>query len=147
MEIRFTTCDDADFLSLVVLLDADLAEKDGDDHAFYAQFNKPVGLDPLVAYSDGKAVACGAIKELQPGVAEIKRMFTLPEYRGQGVASRLLVALEERARSKGFRECWLETGMKQVDAVALYRKNGYAVIPNYGPYEGVAYSICFRKVL
>ncbi|UMY64337.1 MULTISPECIES: GNAT family N-acetyltransferase [unclassified Flavobacterium] len=147
MEIRSTTCADADFLSLVVLLDADLAEKDGDDHAFYAQFNKPIGLDPLVAYHDGKAVACGAIKEIQPGVAEVKRMFTLPDYRGQGVATRLLTALEERARANGFRECWLETGKKQVDAVALYRKSGYTVIPNYGPYEGVDDSICFRKEL
>lgn len=147
MEIRHTDCDDSDFLDLMKLLDADLAEKDGDDHAFYAQFNRPAGLDPLVGYVDGNAVAIGAIKEIAPGVAEVKRMFTLPEYRGKGYASQILSALEERAKACGLSECRLETGKKQVDAIALYLKNGYIVIPNYGQYEGVEDSVCFRKLL
>jgi len=147
MEIRPTTSDNPDFLSLVALLDADLAEKDGDDHAFYHQFNKPAGLDPVVGYVDGKAVACGAIKGIEAGVAEIKRMFTLPEYRGKGLATQILAALEKMAREQGFMECWLETGEKQVDAIALYRKNGYVVMPNYGQYQGVDNSICFQKML
>lgn len=147
MEIYRTTSDNADFLELTTLLDADLAEKDGDDHAFYAQFNKPEGLDPVVGYLDEKPVACGAIKKIGDGVAEIKRMFTRPEHRGKGIATKILATLEEMARQQGFRECWLETGNKQTDAIALYRKNGYVVMPNYGQYQGVADSICFRKIL
>jgi len=39
----------------------------------------------------------------------------------------------------------LETGKKQIDAIALYTKNGYHIIPNYGQYAGVEYSLCFEK--
>lgn len=147
MELRHADCDDPDFLALVRLLDADLAEKDGDEHAFYAQFNKPVGLDVLVGYADGIAVSCGALRKLTEQTAEIKRMFTLPDYRGRGLATQMLVALEAMARQGGFSECVLETGNKQVDAIGLYHKNGYEVISNYGPYVGVENSVCFRKTL
>ncbi len=135
-----------DFVQLVGRLDADLAERDGQDHPFYAQFNK-INLIKyaLVAYEDGRPAGCGAIKEYDPATMEVKRMYTLPTSRGRGVASRVLAELETWAQELNYRRCILETGKKQVEAVGLYHKSGYAVIPNYGQYAGVDNSICFEK--
>jgi putative acetyltransferase len=139
---------DEEFLTLVRLLDAELAERDGDEHGFYAQFNKPVGLGGVVvAYLDGEAVGCGAFKRYDDGIAEIKRMFTRPEARGKRIAASVLKELESWAGKAGFSECILETGLKQPEAIALYTREGYEVIPNYGQYEGVDNSVCMRKVL
>lgn len=143
-----TDSDNSDFISLVKLLDADLAIRDGSEHAFYAQFNK---IDKIrhvvVCYEDNKAVSCGAIKEYDPETMEVKRMFTLPEFRGKGYASTLLAALESWAKELGYSKCILETGLKQPEAIAVYKKNGYRIIPNYGQYAGIENSVCFEKPL
>jgi GNAT superfamily N-acetyltransferase len=101
----------------------------------------------LVAYDEGLATGCGAIKEYSPGIMEVKRMFTLPSQRGKGIASRILSELEKWAAELRYQKCILETGKKQKEAIALYLKNGYTVIPNYGQYAGVENSICFEKEL
>ena len=143
-----TNSDHQDFIQLVKYLDADLAQRDGKDHSFYAQFNK---IDKIkyvvVAYDDNKPVGCGAIKEYAPGTVEIKRMYTLPESRGKGVASNVLSALEEWAIELDYEKCILETGKKQPEAIRLYEKNGYSVIPNYGQYAEIENSLCFEKHL
>jgi putative acetyltransferase len=141
-----TNAQNPDYTRLIKFLDADLAEKDGDEHAFYAQFNKSDMIrHVLVAYIDEVAVGCGAIKEYQPGVAEVKRMFVSPEARGKGIATQILTELEVWAKELGFKKCILETGKKQVEAIALYQKNSYKIIPNYGQYEGMDNSLCFEK--
>lgn len=143
-----THSDNPDFLKLVRELDKDLAIKDGEDHAFYAQFNKVDKIRyVMVVYDQDQAVACGAIKEYDAETMEIKRMFTDPDHRGRGIASQLLKNLEAWASELGFKKCILETGEKQIDAIALYHKNNYRVIPNYGQYAGVDKSICFEKML
>jgi GNAT superfamily N-acetyltransferase len=143
-----TNSDHHDFIDLVKQLDLYLAEKDGKDHAFYAQFNK---IDKIkfvvIAYDDNTPVSCGALKHYQPGVAEIKRMYTLPEYRGQGVATRILAELETWALELSYSKCILETGKRQPEAVRLYQKNGYTRIPNFGQYAGMTNSVCFEKVI
>lgn len=143
-----TNSGNQDFIDLVKILDVYLAEKDGDDHSFYAQYN---GLDTIkyvvVAYENDKAVGCGAIKEYEPGVMEVKRMFTSPEVRGKGIASKILSELENWASELSYKKCILETGGKQTEAIGLYKKNGYRLIPNYGQYAGVEYSLCFEKEL
>jgi putative acetyltransferase len=143
-----TNSDNQDFIELVKCLDADLAERDGKDHPFYAQFNK---IDKIkfvvVAYEDGKPVACGAIKEFSPEVMEVKRMYTSPESRGKGIASKVLTELENWAFELSYKKCILETGKKQPEAIGLYKKNGYEVIPNYGQYAGIENSVCFEKNL
>jgi GNAT superfamily N-acetyltransferase len=140
--------DDKDFLSLVKLLDAELAVRDGEEHGFYAQFNKPVGLGGVVVARLGsEAVGCGAFKKYGDGVAEIKRMFVRPDARGKRIAAGVLNELEFWAAETGFRECILETGWKQPEAIALYRREGYEVIPNYGQYADMENSVCMRKVL
>jgi GNAT superfamily N-acetyltransferase len=137
-----------DFVRLVSLLDADLAIRDGDDHPFYAQYNK---LDSIkyvvVAYKNGKAAGCGAFKEFAPGIAEVKRMFTVPDFRSQGIASLVLSELEKWARELGYVKCILETGIKQPEAIALYNRSGYSLMDNFGQYTGVANSLCFEKIL
>lgn len=143
-----TTSENQDFVQLVKRLDADLAERDGKDHAFYAQFNKIDKINHVVvAYENGRPVGCGAIKEYAPGTMEIKRMYTLPENRGKGIASKVLVELEAWAAELSYEKCILETGRKQPEAIALYEKNGYRIIPNYGQYAGIENSLCFEKHL
>lgn len=143
-----TNSDHQDFIQLVKHLDADLAERDGKDHSFYAQFNKIDKIKYVViAYDEDKPVGCGAIKEYAPGTMEIKRMYTLPESRGKGIASKVLSALEEWAIELEYEKCILETGKKQPEAIRLYEKNDYSVIPNYGQYAGIENSVCFEKHL
>jgi putative acetyltransferase len=148
VEIVRVSEENEDFLGLVKLLDAELAIRDGEEHGFYAQFNKPVGLGGVVlSYLDGEAVGCGAFKRYEEGVAEIKRMFVRPEARGKRIAASILKELEKWAAESGFREYILETGFKQPEAIALYKREGYEVIPNYGQYAGVENSVCMRKPL
>lgn len=143
-----TDSNNTDFISLVKLLDADLAVKDGDEHPFYAQYNKLDSIKyVMVAYESDKAVGCGAIKKFSPGVMEVKRMFTASEHRGKGIATMILSALENWAAELGYSKCILETGKKQLEAKALYPKRGYVLIPNYGQYAGKENSLCFEKPL
>ena len=143
-----TNSDNQDFVQLVKQLDADLAERDGKDHSFYAQFNKIDQIKHVVlAYEDSKPVGCGAIKEYASDTMEIKRMYTSPDSRGKGIASRVLLELERWASELSYGKCILETGKKQPEAIGLYKKNGYKVIPNYGQYAEVDNSLCFEKYL
>ena len=148
LRIVRTNSENSDFIELVKHLDAELAERDGDEHAFYAQFNKIDKIKfVIVAYDNDKPVSCGAIKQYAPIIAEIKRMYTLPEYRGKGMASRVLNNLEKWAVELSCEKCILETGKRQPEAIRLYEKNGYTLIPNFGQYAGKDNSLCFEKVV
>ena len=141
-----TTSDNPDFQELVKLLDADLAVRDGEDHPFYAQYNKLDAIKHVVlAYDNEDPVGCGALKEYAPGTMEIKRMYVPPQKRNLGIASMVLAELEAWARELSYASCILETGKKQPEAISLYKKNGYTVIPNYGQYANVDNSVCFEK--
>jgi putative acetyltransferase len=148
MEIKRTDSTDPDFVRLVRMLDADLAERDGAENAFYSQYNKIDMIRHAVVIAlNGEASACGAMKEFEADSMEIKRMYTHPEKRGQGLAKSVLAALEAWAKESGYRSCVLETGKRQPEAIALYASQGYFVIENYGQYAGVENSVCFRKDL
>jgi putative acetyltransferase len=143
-----TNSDDLHFIELVKCLDADLAERDGPEHAFYAQFNKVDSIRyAIVAYENNSAVGCGAIKEFDTRTMEIKRIYTLPAFRGRGIAKQVLAALEDWTIELKYRRCNLETGKNQPEAIKLYSQQGYHVIPNYGQYKGITNSVCFMKVL
>ncbi len=143
-------CDNSnlDFQALVTKLDAELAIRDGKDHAFYHQFN---GIDQLkhviVAYENDRPVACGAFKERSDTQVEIKRMYTSPFARKQGFAQSVLSALELWAAELKYTEAVLETGKAQVEALVFYPNHGYTIIPNFAPYMGVENSVCFLKNL
>lgn len=146
--LKRTTSTDPDFVKLVGYLNAELSEINGNEDAFYAQFNKIDKINHVVlVYQDNIAIACGAIKQFDKTAMEVKRMFTLPKYRGKGAASVLLKELEKWAKEMGYEKCVLETSKRQPDALALYNKNGYDFIPNYGQYVGVENSVCFEKKL
>lgn len=143
-----TDSDNSDFRELVGLLDRELQIRDGAEHSFYAQFNKIDKIrEVVVAYENNQVVGCGAFKEFAPRVAEIKRMYVRENMRGRGIAGEILKELENWAKELNFTECILETGLKQPEAIALYRKSGYEIIPNYGQYEGIENSVCMRKVI
>lgn len=143
-----TNSDNPDFIALVKLLDADLAVRDGDQHVFYAKLNKIEGIrHVVVAFDNHIAVGCGAIKEYEPATMQVKRMYVSPEHRGKGIASAVLGELEKWATEMNYKDCILETGKNQPEAIELYKKNLYHIIPNYGQYIGVDNSICFKKIL
>ena len=148
IKIIRTNSDNKDFKNLVNELDAYLAVTDGDEHAFYDQFNGIENLDHVVvAYKEDNAVGCGAFKKFDDTSVEIKRMYTIPEFRGNGIASEIIRALELWASELSYEHCILETGKRQVEAVKFYKKKNYENIANYGQYIGMANSLCFKKRL
>jgi GNAT superfamily N-acetyltransferase len=148
IKLERTNSENHDFIELVKLLDAALAIVDGKDHAFYSQFNKIDNIRfVIVAYEDGKALGCGAIKEFSKDTMEVKRMYVSPENRNKGIASKILSELEKWAYELSYGKCILETGKRQNEAVGLYKKSGYKMIPNYGQYANVENSLCFEKIL
>ncbi|MCU0345330.1 MAG: GNAT family N-acetyltransferase [Saprospiraceae bacterium] len=148
MSLHRTTSEHPGFVALVRHLDAYLAHIDGDEHAFYAQYNKIAALQNVVVALDGNTpIGCGAFKPFDESTVEVKRMYVLPEWRGKGVAPQVLNQLENWAAELGYGRCVLETGLRMPDAVAFYTKNGYARIENFGQYAGVENSVCFEKEL
>jgi putative acetyltransferase len=141
-----TDSSNKDFVELVNLLDKELQIRDGDEHTFYARYNKIDKIkNVVVAYYNDVAVGCGAIKEYEPGTMEVKRMFVKDEYRSNGIATKVLIELENWTRELDCSKCILETGVAQPEAIHLYKKNNYIVIPNYGQYAGVEKSVCMEK--
>jgi len=146
--IKRTNPDNMDFQELVTELDIDLTIRDGEEHVFYAQFNKTDDIKHAVVVYDGDMpVGCGALKEFSNDTMEVKRMFVRIDKRDKGIASGMLQELETWSRELGYKKCLLETGKKQPEAIHLYEKNHYIRIPNYGQYKGVENSICFEKNL
>ena len=142
--------DSHDSLTLLADLRRELAEK-------YPDELRGVSLNPdelmipgavfVVARLNGKAVGCGAIRPIETGVAEVKRMFVVADARGHGIGRAVLSRLETLAREMGYAKLRLETGLKQPEAIALYKKAGYGPYPCYGRYATNPLSVCFEKRL
>lgn len=148
LKLTRTGSENPDFVRLVELLDADLAKRDGEDHAFYNLYNGLENINHAVlCYDDQRVVGCGAMKEAASGAMEVKRMYVLPDQRGSGIATLVLKELEEWASELKRARIVLETGKRQPEAIRLYEKNGYIRIENFEPYVGVENSVCFEKVL
>lgn len=146
--LKRTNSDDIDFINLVVLLDQDLAIRDGEDHAFYNQFNKTDKIKHVIVfYENNIAVGCGAFREKENDSVEIKRMFVHPDYRKKGIASAVLAELERWAKEINYTYTILETGKNQPEAINLYQKQDYTIIANYPPYEKMDNSVCMKKTL
>ena len=143
-----TNSEDAGFQQLVKELDIELGLRDGNEHSFYAQFNKiDMIKHAVVAYDNETPVGCGAIKEYSADAMEVKRMYVPPAKRGKGIAATVLAELETWAKELHYKKCVLETGKRQPEAIGLYTKKGYKIIPNYGQYINVENSVCFEKIL
>lgn len=101
----------------------------------------------LVATVDGRAVGCGALRRLDAVSAEVKRMYVDPRWRGRGVSTAILRALEAAAVQRGWTTIRLETGPAQPEAMRFYQREGYREIPLFGAYVGSRLSVCYEKVL
>ena len=111
----------------------------------------------LVVRRDDRPVGCGALRTLRepallaalgPRVGELKRMYVAPDVRGHGVGRALLARLEDEARALGLARLVLETGTRQQEALALYRRAGFAEIAPYGEYAASSTtSVCMAKAL
>lgn len=134
---------------LIDQLDADIQERYPGDpvNGIDAAGFEAAGGYFVMAYSDGEPVGCGAFRPYDEQTVEIKRMFVHGEARGQGVARRILEALETEARRRGYSRSVLETGNKNYEAIAAYPACGYARIEAFGQYVGDPKSVCFGKVL
>jgi putative acetyltransferase len=142
------TSDCQDFTALVRELDAELCQRNGAAQTAYHRYNRIQSLDTVVvAYLDELPAGCGCFKAYDRAMVELKRIFVRPENRGKGISRLTLAGLERWARELGFSQAILETGVNQHEAIGLYQKSGYFRTANYGPYVGMADSICFKKEL
>jgi GNAT superfamily N-acetyltransferase len=116
-------------------------------HTLDLQSVTPENTIFLVGYLEDEPVACGAIRKIEPGVGEIKRVYVKPAMRRQGLSRRLLHRLEEEARQAGLTTLKLETGTRQPESLGLYRRAGYYDIPKFGEYVDDPFSICMEKHL
>jgi ribosomal protein S18 acetylase RimI-like enzyme len=105
----------------------------------------PLACFVVARGGDGAALGCGAFRPLEPGVAEIKRMYA--RHGTQGVGSAVLRYLEGEAQALGYQAIWLETRLVNRRAMAFYEARGYARIANYGKYIGNPLAVCFEKQL
>jgi putative acetyltransferase len=107
--------------------------------------SQPNVLFAVARDDEGRAIGCGAIV-LDAGQGELKRMFTVPERRGQGIARSLLLYLESEAWARGCRHFVLETGYLQTDAIALYERFGYTRRGPFGDYVDDPNSVFMHKL-
>ena len=143
-----TNSENIDFINLIQKLDKNLHEINGEEQLLFNQFNKiDMIKHVIIAYENNSPVGCGAIKKYSEDTMEVKRMFVSSENRGKGIASQILNELTIWSKELGYTRCILETGIKQLGAIALYKKNSFEVISNYGEYENIENSICFEKIL
>ena len=155
MKFEYTDGCNRDFVELCHELDDFLNKAAGgeENRAEYIPYNKLADIhDVVVAYvesGDGAAIpaGCASFKKYDEKCAELKRVFVREEFRGRGISKKLLNTIEDSAKKKGFEYLILETGEVLTNAMALYRKTGFEVFPNYGPYKCMADSVCMKKKL
>ncbi|WBO68963.1 GNAT family N-acetyltransferase [Streptomyces camelliae] len=146
--ITAVAADDPRILRLVRDLDADLAARYPDEPCTGGAHIHPE-IRFLLAEVDGRPVGCCAVQPFPSPdtAAELKRMYVVPQARGQGIAARLLAEAEHTAATLGHPEVRLETAVHQPEAIALYTRAGYTPIPNYPPYQDKTLSRCYAKPL
>jgi N-acetylglutamate synthase and related acetyltransferases len=150
MDFRRTDGNNKDFIENCKLLDMDLDRRVGKkiDRNKYTKYNLLDEIqEAIVVYEDNKAIGGGAIRKYDKDNIELKRVFVHPEYQGQGIGSKLVSLLIEWAMELGYKRMILETGELLAESCAVYRKLGFKVIPNYGPYENMPESLCLAKDL
>ena len=101
----------------------------------------------VVGYLDGEPVACGALREIDPRCAEVRRMYVLRGHRRKSIGQAMLSHLADKARRLGFERLRLETGRRQTPAIALYENFGFQRIAPFGEYERDPSSVCFELQL
>ena len=143
--LKRTNSDNLDFQKLTREFDEYLIDIDGEEREFFVQFNNIYIQNVVVAYENNEAIGCGAFKEYELNVAEIKRMFVNPNHRNKGIAKMILQELINWSQEENFTTAILETAQKLKPAIALYQKFGFEITPNYGQYINVESSVCMRR--
>lgn len=140
--------DTPDAVRLITELEAELAADYPAEsrHGFSVEKLLAEGVAFFVLRVDGIPAGCGGI-HLVGEHGEIKRMYVRPEFRGSGLAKRILNRLEAHARAHRIKFLRLETGIHQKEAIGLYEKHGFSRIPPYGPYVGDPLLRCYEKRL
>ena len=100
------------------------------------------GVVLVGARIDGELVGIGGLEVSEAGDGELKRFFVRPVHRGHGSADAILGALLREARENGVKCVRLETGDRQLAAIAFYRRHGFVEIPRFGPYVASSTSVC-----
>ena len=139
-----------DFIENCRLLDMDLDRRVGKvvKREKYKKYNQLDEIqEAIVVYEAHQAIGGGAIRRYDDETVELKRVFVHTEYQGQGLGSRLVSRLIEWAAQLGYQRMILETGELLAESCAVYRKLGFEVIPNYGPYVNMPESLCMEKKL
>ena len=109
----------------------------------YEELNQAGGVkDAFLAFFGNEAVGCVCMKAYSDTTAEMKRFFVREGFRGRGIARGLFEMLEAFARERGYKRLILETDEMLSAAVRFYRKAGFEMIENYGPYEKMEKSLC-----
>src|SRR3954452_2465224 len=148
LELVRTTSDAPAAVELTEQLEAELVDRYGPGGG--ASMPRRQAGDYLafvVALADGVPAACGGVYRHDGARAEVHRMYTRPELRGNGYGAQVLAELERAAAEAGCTEMVLETGTLNPEAVALYQRVGYARIPAFGPYADTPHSLCFGRSL
>ena len=144
---RKTTSDNIDFNKLVAELDYYLTDFYKEEQDFFDKHNKVDAIrNVIIIYENDIPIGCGGIKKYSNLIVEIKRMYIKPEYRGQGIASNILLSLDWATKLE-YSSTILETLKAKESVISIYSKNGYKIIPNYGQYENIESSVCMRKII
>jgi putative acetyltransferase len=136
-----------DVRTLIAALDAFLHAIEDEGYYMTAEELAATDAAVFVARLGGKAVACGAMRRHPGGIGELKRMFTLPAYQGQGIAGRIVREIEALARREGITRLVLETGSHHPWAWRLYEREGFTRCGPVLDYPDVAWSVFYEKTL
>jgi len=151
VEIRREELSSPSAQQLILALNAELEARYPEEGANFFRLDPEEVVEGrgafLIAYIEGRPVGCGAVRRVEPTVAEIKRMYVDPSARNRRVGRRIVDALVGEARRLGATRLLLETGPRQPEAIALYQHAGFAEIPLYGEYIGSQFSVCMAKDL
>ncbi len=140
---------DKDFIENCMLLDMDLDRRVGKKikRDKYKKYNQLDEIKEAIVVYEGKKAIGGAIRRYDDENVELKRVFVHTEYQGRGIGSRLVSLLIEWAVELGYKRMILETGELLAESCAVYKKLGFKVIPNYGPYVDMPESLCMARDL
>ena len=146
--IKRTNSENTGFHELVKSLDKHLSDVFGTKQQYYNQFNIINDIaEVVVAYAAEIPIGCGCLKKFDATTVELKRMFVSDDYRGKGIAAKILNELEQWAKELGYKQIILETGTALNAANNFYKKQGYSITANWGQYIGVETSVCMKKII
>lgn len=148
MNISLETANQPEVLALIEQLDAyqrPLYPAESHHGIDVEALCQPNVLFAVARGENGEAVACGAMV-VGEQYGELKRTYTVPEYRGQGVAKQLLFLLEQSALLRGCKHFMLETGYLQPEAIGFYERAGYRRRGPFGTYTDDPNSVFMEKL-